>query len=54
MAKNPDPTKDPEFQKVVRHLLSTPHQPHKPVGKKAKTKRKPAVSSKAKSGAPSA
>jgi hypothetical protein len=24
----PDPTKDPEFQKVVRHILSTPPKPH--------------------------
>jgi hypothetical protein len=23
-----DPTKDPEFQKVVQHLLSTPPKPH--------------------------
>jgi hypothetical protein len=38
MAKS-DPTKDPEFQNVVRHFLSTPPQPHKPLGKKAKKKR---------------
>jgi hypothetical protein len=29
-----DPTKDPEFQKVVRRFLKTPPKPHKP--KKAK------------------
>jgi hypothetical protein len=23
-----DPTKDPEFQKVVQHLLNTPPKPH--------------------------
>jgi hypothetical protein len=33
MAK-PDPTKEPEFQKVVRHFLATPHKPHKPLGVK--------------------
>jgi hypothetical protein len=30
----PDPTKDPEFQKVVRHFLTTPPKPHKPIGEK--------------------
>jgi hypothetical protein len=54
MANKPDPTKDPEFQKVVRHLLNTPHQPHKTVSKKAKSKRKSAAFSKPKSGVPSA
>jgi hypothetical protein len=34
ITKKRDPTNDPEFQKVVRHFLTTPHQPHKPVGKK--------------------
>jgi hypothetical protein len=29
-----DPTQDPEFQKVVRHFLTTPPKPHKPIGKK--------------------
>lgn len=24
-----DPTKDPQFQNVVRHFLKTPHKPHK-------------------------
>jgi hypothetical protein len=38
MAKS-DPTKDPEFQKVVRHFLTTPPQPHKPLGKLPKTKK---------------
>jgi len=32
----PDPTKDPEFQKVVRTFLHTKPQPHKPKKKKAK------------------
>jgi hypothetical protein len=51
MAKS-DPTKDPEFQKVVRHFLTTPHQPHKPA--KPKKARKRAASAKPKSAAPSA
>jgi hypothetical protein len=33
-----DPTKDPEFQKVVRNFLSTPPQPHKTPGKRKATK----------------
>jgi hypothetical protein len=33
MAK-PDPTKDPEFQKVVHHFLTTPHKRQKPLGKR--------------------
>jgi hypothetical protein len=33
-----DPTKDPEFQKVVRHFVTTPHKPHSEmkVGKRKK------------------
>ena len=34
MAKTSDPLKDHEFQKVVRHFLTTPSKPHKPIGKK--------------------
>jgi hypothetical protein len=42
MAKN-DPTKDPEFQKVVQTFLRTPPKPHKPAPKKkARKKRKAA------------
>jgi hypothetical protein len=51
MAKS-DPTKDAVFQKVVQVFLNTPHEPHKPIGKKAKSPRKKrvsAVSSKPKS-----
>jgi hypothetical protein len=41
MAKS-DPTKDAEFQKVVRHFLTTPHKPHAPLGKrKAKRAKSP-------------
>jgi hypothetical protein len=43
MAKTSDPTKDPEFQKVVRHFLTTAPQPHKT--KKTKAKKKKRVSS---------
>jgi hypothetical protein len=28
MATKSDPTKDPEFQKVVRHFVTTPPKPH--------------------------
>jgi hypothetical protein len=48
MAK-PDPTKDPEFQKVVRHFLTTPPRPHKPLGKKTKKRHKLGASAKPKS-----
>jgi hypothetical protein len=44
MAKAPDPTKDPEFQKVVQTFLHTKPQPHVPKKKKAAKKiaKKPA------------
>jgi hypothetical protein len=29
MAKKPDPTKDPDFQRVVQTFLNTPPKPHK-------------------------
>jgi hypothetical protein len=38
MAKDLDPTKDPEFQKAVQGLLRTPHKPHKSIGKRIKPK----------------
>jgi hypothetical protein len=41
MAKS-DPTKDPEFQRVVQNLLRTPPKPHKPI----KTRPKKQVSKK--------
>jgi hypothetical protein len=28
MANKPDPTKDPDFQKVVRDFVTTPPKPH--------------------------
>jgi hypothetical protein len=34
MPKSSDPTKDPEFQKVVQAFLHTKPQPHKPIGKR--------------------
>jgi hypothetical protein len=33
MSKQPDPTKDPEFQKVVQGFLRTKPKPHKPAKK---------------------
>jgi hypothetical protein len=39
MAKDPDPTKDPKFQKVVQTFLTTKPDPHKPLGKKSGKKR---------------
>ena len=42
MAKDPDPTKDPAFQKAVQALLRAPPQPHKSGGKpKARRKHSP-------------
>ncbi|HEY5064622.1 MAG TPA: hypothetical protein VIJ04_07395 [Xanthobacteraceae bacterium] len=38
MVKYPDPTKDPEFQKVVQSFLTTKPAPHK--AKRPKAKRK--------------
>jgi hypothetical protein len=48
MIAKPDPTKDPEFQKVVRHFLTTPPKPHKALGKKARKREKRAASAKPK------
>jgi hypothetical protein len=47
MAK-PDPTKDTEFQRVVKHFLTTKPQPHKSLGKKPKKGRKHVASAKPK------
>ncbi len=32
--KPSDPTKEPEFQKVLRHFVTTPHKPHEPLKKR--------------------
>jgi hypothetical protein len=48
MTKKSDPTKDQEFQKVVRHFLTTPPRPHKPTSKKAKKRQKDGASAKPK------
>jgi len=45
--KNSDPTKDPEFQKIVRHFLTTPPRPHNPLGKKKKSPKRKVGKSKA-------
>jgi hypothetical protein len=47
MPNKSDPTKDPEFQKVLQHLLNTPPKPHSEMklGKrkaKVETKERPA------------
>ena len=39
MAKDRDPTKDPEFQKVVQGFLQTKPQPHKPKRKRERPKK---------------
>jgi hypothetical protein len=39
MTKTPDPTKDPEFQKVVQTFLHTKPKPHAPKGKRKKESR---------------
>jgi hypothetical protein len=44
MSNKPDPTKDPEFQKVVQHLLNTPPKHHSEM---KLGKRKAKVSTKA-------
>jgi hypothetical protein len=45
MAKAFDPTKEPEFQKVVQAFLQTPPKPHKaPPKRKVKSTRKDAKS----------
>jgi hypothetical protein len=40
-----DPTKDPEFQRVVQTFLRTPPKPHKPIGKKKPNPKKPSKKS---------
>jgi hypothetical protein len=38
MARSSDPTKDPDFQRVVQRFLHTPPQPHKPAKAKGRSK----------------
>jgi len=33
MVDKSDPTKDLEFQNVIRHFVTTPHKPHEKLGK---------------------
>ena len=40
MNEKDDPTKAPEFQKVIRHFVTTPHRPHEPLRKAAKRAKK--------------
>jgi hypothetical protein len=35
-----DPTRDPKFRQVVQTFLHTKPQPHKPIGKRARPKRR--------------
>src|ERR1019366_1370659 len=53
MTKRPDPTKEPEFQKVVRHFVMTAHKPHSAmkIGK-SKAKASPMASPPEKCGRP--
>jgi hypothetical protein len=37
--KKSDPTKDPEFQKVVQVFLTTKPRRHKPIGKRKRKQR---------------
>jgi len=37
-----DPTKEPEFQKVVQAFLHTKPRPHKPLGKRKRAAKKAA------------
>jgi hypothetical protein len=46
MSEKSDPTKDPEFQKVIRHFVTTPHKPHEPIGKTKTEKQEKANQSK--------
>ena len=50
MADKSDPTKDPKFQKVIRHFVTTPHKPHAPIG--AREKKAPLAQSDREDGAP--
>jgi hypothetical protein len=39
-----DPTKDPEFQKVIRHFVTTPPKTHEEMtAERSKAKTKPAL-----------
>jgi hypothetical protein len=46
-SKKDDPTRDPEFQKVVQTFLHTKPRPHKPLGKAKKSSRRKAPQKKA-------
>ena len=39
--KTVDPTRAPEFQKVIRHFVTTPHKPHEPLKKREPVKPSP-------------
>lgn len=51
--KQSDPTKEPEFQRVLKNLLSTPHKPQKEL-KRSAIKAKPRIKRGRKPGTESA
>jgi hypothetical protein len=54
MNDEPDPTKAPDFLKVIRHFVTTPHKPHEPLGAKHKRDAADKASPKLKRGKPAA
>jgi hypothetical protein len=40
MSPEKDPTKDPEFQKVIRHFVTTPPRPHESLASERKQQKR--------------